>query len=227
MYWILILMVIGWISCDPPIVFKTPPPQGIETINAFAPSFQGTYLCESDSSIVVVEPHVIYKTEWFDFVISQKEMQQDDNFIQSGEFIYLRDIGKCSIYRIKNDTVYASVQLADTIFYMAGEKNVLKEYKGHQVMSMLLNKGSYEVFILSLDEDSNLEFKMATLPGTLADLQKITPLKGVVNHTKEAEQFEINPTMMEFDEILKQEIVFETCDYFKRINIPNQALFLN
>jgi len=63
--WFWILMVaIGFASCEPPVIFNTPPPQGIAATNAFAPNFQGAFLCESDSSIVVVEEKAIYNVDW-------------------------------------------------------------------------------------------------------------------------------------------------------------------
>lgn len=222
--WIFVFIAISWFSCEPPIIFKTPPPQGVKATNAFMPSFQGTYFCESDSSVVVIGEQVIYKTDWFDFVVPQEKIERDTNISKSGEFLYIKDIGKCAIYRIKNDTVYASFQLADTLFYMDGVENVLKEYNGHQVMSLWLQEGKYEVFILSLDDYSNLQLKMATMPGDLEELEKITSIKDV--SSEDVEQYEINPSLIEFDEILQKEIVFETCEYFKRIDIPNKELFI-
>jgi len=39
------------------------------------------------------------------------------------------------------------------------------------------------------------------------------------------EQFIINPTRVEFDEIMEQQIVFETYEHFKRIKIPLEVLY--
>jgi hypothetical protein len=64
---------------------------------------------------------------------------------------------------------------------------------------------------------------MATLPGEVDDLEKITSVKDV--SYDDVEQYQINPTRLEFDEILKQEIVFETCEYFKRVKIPIKDLY--
>lgn len=222
--WIFLIVIIGLYSCEPPIIFKSPQPQGVKAIDAFAPAFQGTYFCESDSSVVVIGEQVIYKTDWFDIAIPQRRIEQDTNIVRSGEFLYIRDIGKCAIYRIQNDMVFASVQLADTLFYMDGIESVLKDYNGHQVMSLLLKEGKYEVFILSLDEEMNLQLSMATLSGDLEELKKITPIKDV--SSEEVEQYEINPTLIEFEEILQKEIVFEACEYFRRIDIPNRELYI-
>lgn len=215
-----ILMVIT--SCEPVVVFKTPQPKGIKEISSFSPEFRGTFFCESDSSLVVVDKNIIYKTHWFDFSIPENRIELDPRLKKSGESLLVKDLGNCMIYKIQNDTVYASVRLTDTLFILS-EVNILKSYKGHQVMNLKLKDGDYEVIILSLDEATNLELKMATLPGEIEELEKITPVKDV--SYDDVEQYQVNPTQLEFDEILKQEIVFETCEYFKRVKIPTKDLY--
>jgi hypothetical protein len=209
-------------SCEPAVVFKTPQPKGIPEITSFSPEFIGTFFCESDSSLVVIDKNIIYKTHWYDFSIPENRIESDPNVIKTGESLFIKDLGDCTIYKIQNDTVFASVRLADTLFVLS-EENILKSYKGHQVMNMKLKDGDYEVIILSLDEDTNLELKMANLPGEVSDLEKITSVKDV--SYEDVEQYQINPTRLEFDEILKQEIVFETCEYFKRVKIPAKDLY--
>ena len=215
-----ILMVIT--SCEPVVVFKTPQPKGIKEISSFSPEFRGTFFCESDSSLVVVDKNIIYKTHWFDFSIPENRIELDPRLKKSGESLLVKDLGNCMIYKIQNDTVYASVRLTDTLFILS-EVNILKSYKGHQVMNLKLKDGDYEVIILSLDEATNLELKMATLPGEIEELEKITPVKDV--SYDDVEQYQVNPTQLEFDEILKQEIVFETCEYFKRVKISTKDLY--
>lgn len=222
-FWISIV-IIFWVSCEPPVIFKSPQPEGIQQLTAFSPEFRGTYTCESDSSVVIISEDVVYKTEWFDFMVTQNRIDQDPNFEKIGKFLFVKDVGKCTINKIEDDIVYVTAQLADTLFLLDGEECILKSYKGHQVMSLKLLDESYEVIILSLDADANLELKMATLPGELEQLEKITTVKDV--SSEDVEQYKINPSLMEFDEILKQELVFETCEYFKRVKIPNLDLYV-
>lgn len=215
-----IMVVIS--SCEPAVVFKTPQPKGIIEVTSFSPEFRGTFFCESDSSLVVIDKKFIYKTHWFDFSVPENKIESDPDLIKSGESLFVKDLGNCVIYKTQNDTVFASVRLTDTLFVLS-EENILKSYKGHQVMNLKLKDGDYEVIILSLDEDTNLELKMATLPGEVNDLEKITTVKDV--SYEDVEQYQINPTRLEFDKILKQEIVFETCEYFKRVKIPAKDLY--
>ncbi len=209
-------------SCEPAVVFKTPQPKGISEITSFSPQFRGTFFCESDSSLVVIDKNIIYKTHWYDFSVTEDRIESDPNLMKSGELLLVKDLGDCTINKIQNDTVFASIRLSDTLFLLSDE-NILKSYKGHQVMNLKLKDGDYEVIILSLDEDTNLELKMANLPGEVSDLEKITTVKDV--SYEDVEQYQINPTRLEFDEILKQEIVFETCEYFKRVKIPAKDLY--
>tara|TARA_B110000967_G_C18770732_1_gene502922 strand:- start:374 stop:1060 length:687 start_codon:yes stop_codon:yes gene_type:complete len=215
-----ILIIIS--SCEPVVVFKTPQPKGITEVSSFSPEFRGTFFCESDSGLVVVDENIIYKTHWFNFSIPENRIESDPDLEKSGESLMVKDLGKCMTYKIQNDTVYASIRLADTLF-MLSEENILKSYKGHQVMNLKLKDDDYEVIILSLDEDSNLELKMATLPREVEELEKITSVKDV--SYDDIEQYQVNPTQLEFDEILKQEIVFETCEYFMRVKIPMKDLY--
>ena len=69
----------------------------------------------------------------------------------------------------------------------------------------------------------NMQLKYATLPGQLEELNQITPVEDISHD--EVEQYMIAPTQMEFDEILKQEIVFEACEFFRRVSVPNSEVF--
>ena len=211
------------ISCDPAVVFNSPQPEGVEIQDNFDPEFRGTFMCESDSSIVVVDTHIVYKRHWYDFAIPKERVEEDPNIIRSGDLLYIKDKGKCAIYKVQNDSIFGSLPLTDTLFMMDGKTHVLKSYKGHQILSLKMNEGKYEVAVLSLDEDLNIQLKYATLPGELEQLEQITPVEDISHD--EVEQYMIRPTRMEFDEILRQEIVFETCEYFRRVSVPNSYLF--
>ena len=222
-YFIFVITLL-WMSCDPAVVFTTPQPEGVKISDAFAPEFRGKYLCESDSSIVVVDSHIVYKRHWYDFTIREDQIKNNSNLIQIGDSLFVKDVGKCAQYRIENDTVFASVPLTDTLFWLDGIDMVLKSYQGHQILSLKMKEDKYEVVVLSLDENFDLQLKLATFPGELENLEVITPVKDI--STDEVEQYLIQPTRMEFDEILRQEIVFEACEFFKRVEVPNFEIYV-
>ena len=218
-----IVVIFVLTACEPAVVFENPQPKGAPEEKNFATPYQGTYLSESDSSIVIIDSVCIYKRHWFDFTLSRKRIEKDDNVVKSGEFLHLKNIGKNAIYRIKNDTVYASVALEDTLFHLDGSKYILKSHEGHQIMNVKLNEASYQVIVLSLDGKGNLDLMHASRLEDIEKLEKITPTQDISHH--DIEQFMINPTRVEFDEIMEQEIVFETYEKFKRINVRIEDLY--
>ena len=205
-----------WNSCEPPVVFKEAQPQGVKSQSSFDEQYQGTYFCESDSSWVKVEPTTIYKEKTFFFVSSRSEMEENEYIELNGNVAYIEYFDKyVTLEKFDGDLMSGKVTLRDT-FFEIGEKGILKNYKGNEIMNTQFEDGHWQVEILKLDRYGNLSFLRSKEPEDIEALEEITPINTLV-HPDGGTQYEITPSKAEFKQILKNELVFEECDYFIRV----------
>ena len=211
------LALLIFTSCESKLVFSGAQPEGIEVSTRFDEAYYGNYFCESDSSIITIEPKVIHQWKYINFNLTTAEIAEDENILFVGEGLYINGYDGCFIYRIKNDTVYASLPVRDTLFLVDHPTCVLKSYNNHQILNFKVSDEKWETMILSIDKETNITLLSAKLPEDIAALEKITPVTDISLEDKE--QYIISPTLMEFDEILTKELVFNSCEYFPRVNV--------
>ena len=212
-----VLLLVTLFACESKLVFTEPQPPETETMERFEEAYWGNYFCDSDSAIITVEPTMIHQWKYLNFRISNQQIAEDENILFIGENLYIDGYDGCFIYRIQNDTVYASLPIRDTLFRLDDPNIRLKSYNGHQVLNFKLKNKKWEAIILSLDKDGALGVQLATLPKEVEALAKITPVTNI--STEDKEQYIISPTLLEFDEIIDQELVFETCHYYPKVNV--------
>ncbi len=204
------------ISCEEPaVVFGGPQPKGLSPINAIDMIYRGTFICESDSSLVHVHGRTIFKEKAFQFSLTPEEIESTDGLDLLGDQLILSDWPEPLPAEITDSLVYSSILLRDTLFHMGAEQ-VLKAYKGHMILNKKINDEKWEVMILSLDYDRDLRLSRAELPDDFDRLNMLTPIKDI--STEDKVQYLIAPTVMEFDEILKRNLIFQECDMFTRTN---------
>ena len=203
-------------SCEEPaVVFGGPQPQDLTPITAIDMIYRGTFICESDSSLVHVHGRTIFKEKAFKFSLTPEEIETTEGLDLLGEQLILADWPEPLPAEITDSLVYSSIVLKDTLFHMGAEQ-VLKAYKGHMVLNKKLNDEKWEVMILSLDYDMDLRLSKAELPDDFDRLNMLTPVKDI--STEDKVQYLIAPTVMEFDEILRRNLIFQECDLFTRTN---------
>ncbi len=208
------LLVLLQFSCtEPPVVFMGPQPEGINPGQFIDMIYRGTFLCESDSALVHVKGRMIYKEKAYSFSISPQEIQEADGVDLIGDQMVVPDWPEPIPVTVTDSMVYGNVVLRDTLFDM-GPGEILKYHKGHLVLNKKITDEKWEVMILSLDLDLNLRLSVAEMPDDLKQLKKITPVKDI--STEDQEQILLSPTYLQFDEILRQRLIFEECDVFQR-----------
>ena len=117
--------------------------------------------------------------------------------------------------RIEDDSIYHSDFIhRDTLIYL-GKDHVLKYFRGHMIINRKLADEKWEVMLLSLDEHLNLALSITSLPEEIEQLEEITPVQDL--STDDQVQYRISPTVIEFDELLQTQLIFQECDYFYRI----------
>ncbi len=214
---LLTLVTISWYACVPPVVFSEPQPKGYNPQNSFPIYYRGTFLCDSDSSIVHIHGKTIFKEKEYELAATLEEIDSTPEIRLDGYNLYVEDFDQPFPINVVGDSVFGKMAVRDTLFQL-GEKNVLTQFRGHQILNKKMSNGDWEVLILSMDYEFDLALSMAALPEDLDRLKEITPVTDLSQG--DTLQFKISPTVYEFSQILDEELVFETCDYFKRIALP-------
>lgn len=214
---ILIAVTLFWSCSEPPVVFGEAQPQGVDNDPYILPIYQGVFLCESDSSIVYVKNQTIHKEKAFDIRTTIQEIEEMEEVELRGTELHVIDQNRSVPVEIQGDSIFSSITLRDTLLQL-GPKQTIRFFKGHLVLSKEIIPKKWEVLILSLDNNLDLILSDALYPTDLQQLQSITPVQDL--STEDKVQFKITPTIMEFDQILNERLIFEACDQYTRIHLP-------
>lgn len=217
---ILLLFINLTIRCEePPVVFKETQPKDLAPKAFFDPIYRGIFQCESDSSFVFVKARTIYKEKAYGFKTSLAEIDSmEEAALINGE-LWLKDFKGPIPVEIVGDTASGEIIFRDTLFDMS-ENQILKYFRGHHILNKKLDTDKWEVLILSIDYDLDLRLSEAIMPEDLEALKKTTPVKDI--STEEKDQILLSPTTAEFREILKQNLVFQECDIYRRLKFPTE-----
>lgn len=214
---LLSLIMISWFACAPPVVFSEPQPQGYEPRNSFPVYYKGMFFCDSDSSTVYVKDKLVYKEKMYSVVLTLAEIDSIDEVELVGSDLVIEPFGASFPATITNDSVFSKVMLSDTLFQI-GKDQILTQFRGHQVLNKRLHNGDWEVMILSVDYNLDLVLSTVVYPEDLDRLNEITPVTEL--STGDTVQYKISPTVYEFQQILEEQLIFEACDFYKRIALP-------
>ncbi len=210
------LLALFSFSCTPPLVFTHAQPKGVKAQNAFELHYQGTYFCTGDSSIVRVEEQCIYKEKSYTFVTSLAELDAMENvYFEEGRIYQDGQEMPFEVLYLDDQTLAGTYTHRDTLFRV-GEYQILKYYKGHQLLNTRINEEHWQLWLLSKDQMGNLALSKTTLPERMDKLEAITPVKDLAPDG-ERPQYEINPTKAEFRKLLQTKLIFEECDYYEWI----------
>ena len=83
------------VACTPPVVFDQPYPIGEENLEEIPESYTGSFICESDSSLLLIKKHeiVIRKENFFDLPLKFVEQSDDCNI--DGQEMYVSSRDEC------------------------------------------------------------------------------------------------------------------------------------
>ncbi len=203
------------LSCESPIVFGEPQPRGVSEQEAFENIYQGVYFCEEDSALIIVSPEAFFKEKGYSFTLPKVELDTMQGVEIENNRIFIRELNRYATIEYMSDSVVVgNLKLRDTIFRI-GTDQVLKYYKGHQILNRKLSDGKWEVSILRQDQTGSLSFLWTVLPDDMEKLEAITPVKDI--STEQKERFELSPTRTAFKTLLKTQLIFEECDVFERL----------
>ncbi|MCR9286950.1 hypothetical protein OAF63_00500 [Saprospiraceae bacterium] len=212
-----VLLFMGIIACEQPIVFSEPQPERIPPSLSFHLPFRGTFFCEEDTSVVHVHNNCIFKEKVWQFDLLQENLDslQDLQLINGQLFSDFYD-SFLDTKILPNGSYRGTLVVRDT-FFQIGKKEVLKYFRGYQVLNKYNRSGDWEIWLLGLDEYLNLTLHKTVLPEDLNKIKEITPLEDI--STSEKKQYRMKPTIIEFSDLLNSRLIFEACGYYERIEL--------
>jgi len=230
-YWFALLSSILMVAaCTPPVVFDQPYPIGEEDLEVLPPSYTGTFICESDSNLLIIDQHEITLRKENYFLMPLKDVEERPDCNIDGEEMYVEGRAECIPLEFVNDSlVKGFVEEYDTLFAMA-PGSVARMYKGHVVLSQELNDGQWAVSLLSLESNSDITYRAITDKTRIKNVGKITSMENITTKEDKNDRYKIKPTMKQFDELLRDEKVFIECEYLTRViavEIPTQPIIIN
>lgn len=222
---LILVLIVMVISCSPPVVFEQAYPSDQEDLKEIPSSFQGAFICESDSALVLISDNsiVLHKTHYFDTNVRHVEEREDCKIVD--DKMYVTGRLECIAVTLVNDTlVRGIVKETDTLFVMQ-EESVARMYNGHLVINQQIKEKEWSVSLLAPEFGGNISFKAITNTTNIKNVKKVTHTTDITSGRDKSSRYRVRPTMKEFDELLADDKVFIECEYLKRVQLD--PIFLN
>ena len=130
-------------ACDPMVVFTEPQPEGGKDLRSFPAKFRGTFMELDDSSIFIITTTRILEQYEATLADPEGEILEEGDIELAGDTLIIKEMNlKFPITR-KNDSVFGSVMLYDTIFDIQREGKLRKSGRNY-----LLNLPSDDEWIV-------------------------------------------------------------------------------
>ncbi|MDG1729495.1 MAG: hypothetical protein P8K68_07835 [Algibacter sp.] len=215
----LVLNLIIIHACQPPVVFSEPQPHGKKELATIPKQYRGMYWCKTDSVTLIVNDKTIYKALEFETTLTKPEVDSNPDISFVNGKLYLKELNQSFPSQLKNDSIISQLTLNDTLFNMATD-HVAKLFKGHLIINNKLDDASWEVKVLSLEQKNILTIAKAEIPEDFELLKEITDIEQTnYSESNKIRQIKIAPTQKEFNQILKQGLLFDSsCSEFFRMS---------
>jgi hypothetical protein len=205
------------VACTPPVVFDQAYPIGEEDLEVIPSAYMGSFICESDSSLLLIKKHeVVIRTENF-FDLPLKDVDERDDCNIDGQEMYVSGREECIPLEFVNDsTVRGTIIEHDTLFSM-GKSGIVRMYQGHVVMSQEIHDDQWAVSFLSLEKNTDIKYRAISDKTKIANVGKVTKMENITTKEDKNNRYKIKPTMKQFDELFNDEKVFIECEYLTRV----------
>lgn len=216
---IYISFVLLVLSCHAPVVFDKAYPYDKEDLIVIPSYYRGSFICESDSSIIMINDRNITRHRNHTFVSKKEIIMEREDCKMEDDMIYIKGREICiPIIEVNDSIVQGMFTEIDTLFAMQ-EGSLARMHKGHLVINQEFSRGQWSVSLLTYQLGGDISFRAITDKSLIQNIAKITPTKDITTKRDRDRKYLVKPTMKEFDELLKDDKVFLECDYFTKIII--------
>ena len=205
-------------SCQSPVVFSEPQPQGEPELMNIPKAYHGIYWCKTDSISLIIDKDMIATQKKFESQLTMAEVDANPNLYFENAMLHSKELNQSFPANQTGEIITSEITITDTL-YAKSTQNVLKLYKGHLILSSPIEQGAWGVTIISLKSADALSITKAALPENLDAIERITPVSRVKDlESENIIQIQISPSRAEFNQILSQGLLFDgSCVDFDRI----------
>jgi hypothetical protein len=222
---IIFLYIVMMASCSPPVVFDQAYPPNQEDLKSIPEFFQGAFICESDSALLLISKNYIslHQTHYFNTDMKYIEQREDCKIVD--DKIYVTGREECIPITIVNDSlVRGSYTDTDTLF-MIQKGSVARIHNGHLVINQELKPREWSISLLTPELGGDITYKAITDKSKIKSIAKVTRMADITTENDDSPRYKVRPTMKEFDELLAADNILIECEYLVRVQLEN--LFLN
>lgn len=221
------ILFIAVISCTPPVVFENAYPTDASDLEEIPFQYQGAFICESDSSLIIIDKtDIIIRKEEF-FRLSLKNVEEKEGCLISGNNMYLEGREECIPLVFENDSIVKGTVIDNDTLFRMEKGSVARNYKGNIVLSQEIENGQWAVNLLSLQDNGDVVYRAITDKTKIGNVRNITAAQELPTTKRNQPKYKVKPTMRQFDEMMNDDDVFITCDYLTRVNLEQNFMFLN
>lgn len=205
-------------ACVPPVVFNQPFPPNEDDLLFIPEKYHGIFMCESDSTLVIINEKVIYAREpyYFEEKISYLEEFEDCQMIDgklvmnaTGEIVPVEFVGA--------DRVKGHFIEQDTIFEL-GENGIARPYDGNLLLSVAYKDGEWAVNGLTREANGNIVYRAINEATDLELVDNITPLTEIEKEdVDDPPRYVARPTLVQFDRMFRNERIYIECEVLIRV----------
>jgi len=200
---IVVVLTLFMSGCEPGLVYEKAVPPGLDNLTEIPELYQGSFLCNTDSTRVYVTDKAIIEEYYHQFVTSIDKIDESENCVIVGRGIHFKDQQVCVPFEYISDRlVTGKIYKVDTLFSIS-PKQVLRTYKGHLFFNYQMPQGNWVATMLTPTDDAGFKLRLLDMN---EDVTKIEATSAQVK-TKELKddkiQYIINPTLVEFDNIME------------------------
>jgi len=201
---LLIFIAALWaISCTPDVLFQEAEPPGVPSVNSIPVAFQGVYECESDSSLFYAEETIVYRTSVETVLTTIQNVEETENCAIVAGGIFLSDQKECIPFEyIGEDSLKVLITTIDTLFTF-NKNEVMKLHQGKLFLNYQNDPNEWTTIVVSEIENGSLKWEIIDIPNRTKVVESITKDYKRSISTSNDTVFIINPTMQEFNKILK------------------------
>ena len=221
----LLLLSLAFTMCSPPIVFDEAYPKDEAAMSSFPENYQGIYLCESDSTLVVIKETIIYAKSFFYFEASESDLEAKEQCTIADGEIYLEESQECLPYEFfAEDSIRVQYYDIDTLFEIS-PKAILKSYENSLVLSNQV-QNEWIITLLSIDEFGNVDYRAITESTDIEKVRRITPIKQVGVDRNTDPIYSVKPDKVAFEEMFNDHSIFISCEYLMRVNMEENPFYM-
>ena len=221
----LLLLSFAFTMCSPPIVFDEAYPKNEAPMNYFPENYQGIYMCESDSTLIVIKETLVYAQSFFYFEASESEIEAKEQCTIADGELYIEERQECIPFEyFAEDSIRAQYYNIDTLFEIS-PKAILKTYENSLVLSSQV-KDEWIITLLSIDKFGNVDYRAITESTDIEKVQSITPTKQIGVNRNSEPIYSVKPDQIGFAEMFNDHNIFISCEYLMRVNLEENAFYM-